>query len=111
MQEKGMNTNRLLTFVGLLILITAVSTEIQADARKQQQEKLDNSCQQAREVKITPLREGVIKDCIAEGKEKKHCQDFYKDYGERTGQRAALFMDLPECKKAFEHSRSNRNSD
>jgi len=111
MKEKGMNTNRLLALAGLLILITAVSTETQADARKQQQKKLDNSCQQAREVKIAPLREAVIKECVADGKDKKHCQDFYKDYGERTGQRAALFMDLPECEKAFEHSRSNRNSD
>ncbi|MCF6262667.1 MAG: hypothetical protein L3J24_03665 [Xanthomonadales bacterium] len=106
-----MNTSTLFVFGGLLILLSTVSTESQADARKLQQEKLDNSCQQAREVKIAPLREGVIKDCVASGKEKKHCQDFYKDYGERTGQRAALFMDLPECEKAFEYSRSNRNSD
>ncbi|MCF6224798.1 MAG: hypothetical protein L3J22_00645 [Xanthomonadales bacterium] len=105
-----MNSSQLLVLGGLLILLSIISLESRADERKEQQEKLDNNCQQAREVKIAPLREAVIKDCISEGKEEKYCQGFYKDYGERTGHRAALFMDLPECEKAFEHSRSDRNS-
>lgn len=96
-----------------MISFIAISTSLYADTdneRHKQQQKLDQACKQAREVKIAPLREEVIKDCIDSGKEEKYCRDFNQDYGEKMGNRAALFMDLPECVKAFEHNQSNRSA-
>ena len=34
------------------------------------------------------------------------CERFYADWGNQAGNRAPLYMDLPECVEAFEHSRS-----
>ncbi len=34
------------------------------------------------------------------------CQRFYSDYGARTGDRAPLYYDLPECVAAFEYRQS-----
>ncbi|MBE9549844.1 MAG: hypothetical protein IMF09_10605 [Proteobacteria bacterium] len=99
--------------LAILICLLALSTAAIAstdDARARQQQKLDDACKQAREVKIAPLREAVIKDCIDTGKTEEDCRKFNQDYGEKMGNRAALFMDLPECVKAFKHNQSNRST-
>jgi len=66
------------------------------------QRSLDQACQAARASKLAPMRQQLVDECT-EKKEKKDrasCERYYRDYGERSGTRAALFYDLPECVEA-----------
>ncbi len=80
--------------------------------RKQKQQKLDAECQAARSELIAPLKEQYTKECIATQKRQKdpveYCNRFYADYGERSGDRPAMYMDLPQCEKAFDNEKSSR---
>lgn len=92
-----------------LIMLCSI---VQAD-NKQTQAGLDAQCQAARQVLIAPERERYIQECIATQERQKdpveYCNRFYADYGERAGDRPALYMDLPECEKAFEYEKSSRS--
>jgi len=72
-----------------------------------EQAKLDAACEAAREKKLAPLRAGFIDECVEKKQrpDRAACERFYADYGNQAGSRAALFYDLPECVKAFEHRR------
>ncbi len=75
------------------------------------QEKLDSICEGAREAKLVPLRRKYVKECVDKGKDQAYCIRYYSDYGAPIvnrpfGFRAALFYDLPECVRAFEHKKS-----
>jgi len=72
--------------------------------RAAQQAKLDQACQSAREKKLAPERERYIQECVArkERPDEASCERFYADYGNQSGNRAPLYMDLPECVKAFD---------
>lgn len=81
---------------------------------EERQAKLDRLCEIAREEKLKPARKKLIEECIREwGKEKSECEQFYQDYGDAVRLangviRPKLFLDLPECVKAFEFQRSYR---
>jgi len=77
--------------------------------REIQQKRLDQVCETAREKKLVPERIKFIKECIENGQSESNCKNFYKDYGIRSGDRAPLYLDLPECVKAFEYSNSYRD--
>lgn len=104
--------NKYYTFIlaGLLSISSSADASAKEKQRKAQQEKLDLACAQAREKKIAPLRKEIVKECVDSGRTKKYCEDFNKDYGAKMGNRAPLFMDLPECVEAFEYKRSYRSS-
>lgn len=73
------------------------------------QQALDQACEQAREQKLAPLRRRYIDECVqARGRDRAYCERFYSDYGDRSGDRAPLFYDLPACVEAFDHRRSYR---
>jgi hypothetical protein len=73
------------------------------------QTELDNACEAQRQIKIAPLREKSINECVeAEGKERDYCERYYQDYGNRSGDRPALFYDLPECVAAFEYQKNKQ---
>lgn len=95
----------------LLLLGTA---ELQAGAdREQQQTRLDAACETAREKKLAPLRKQFVEQCVRDKElpSRAACESYYSDYGARSGDRAPLFYDLPECKQAFEYQNSDRNPD
>lgn len=72
-----------------------------------EQARLDAACEAARETKLAPLRAGFIDECVEKKQrpDRAACERFYADYGNQSGNRAPLFLDLPECVKAFEYRR------
>jgi len=94
-----------------LVLGAAVAGDCLADAaRDQKQAELDAACEAAREAKLAPLREKFVAECVRNGEQpdRQFCETFYADYGARSGNRAPLFYDLPECVEAFEFQNSQR---
>lgn len=93
-------------FILLLSNVTANENE-----RSSKQKELDTACQTAREIKLSPLRQGYVDDCIEKKKkDRAYCERFYSDYGNQAGNKAALFYDLPECVEAFNYQKSYRQS-
>jgi hypothetical protein len=77
---------------------------------EQEQVKLDQACEVARQKKLIPERQKYIEQCVKEGKprpDRESCERFYADYGAQSGNRAPLYYDLPECEAAFEHRQNN----
>ncbi|MCP4046941.1 MAG: hypothetical protein GY732_13250 [Gammaproteobacteria bacterium] len=97
----------------VLFLFLLISPGQAKESREAKQARLDQACETARLKELIPLRKKVIDECIAnrEFPERKECERFYADYGERMGGRAPLFYDLPECVTAFEYQQSVRNPD
>ncbi len=99
-----MRVRIVLAFVCLLGAPVALA----AESFEETQKRLDAECQAAREAKLAPERERYIQECVEKKQrpDRDSCERFYADYGNQAGNRAPLYMDLPECVKAFEHSRS-----
>lgn len=76
-----------------------------------EKDRLDAACEAAREQKLAPQRARYVEECVAKGeRDRAGCEQYYRDYGNRTGGRAPLHYDLPECVKAFEYGRgTSRN--
>ena len=66
------------------------------------QKSINATCQAAREAKLAPLRQQRVEECVRkkEKKDRASCEQYNRDYGERSGTRAGLFYDLPECANA-----------
>jgi hypothetical protein len=79
-------------------------------------EELGQRCQKAREMKIAPLREAAIEDCINRRRTSRSpatCERLNKDFGQGGGIvgggfRAPMFIDLPECVEYFETQDNQR---
>jgi predicted HD phosphohydrolase len=73
------------------------------------QHELDAACSHARQQELAPMRQEYVEECIEKSwRDTEQCERFYSDYGTRTGNRAPLFYDLPECVEAFEFRKSYR---
>jgi len=72
------------------------------------QKELDAACKVAREMKLTPLRQQYVEECVQkkQKQDRATCESFYSDFGAKTGKRAPLFYDLPECVEAFEYKKT-----
>ncbi len=83
----------------------------QIDIKEMSLTDLDRRCEDAREVKIAPLREAEIAKCKKQDPDyPARCERFYADYGDggRTvsgGFRPSMFHDLPECIEADQERR------
>ena len=90
-----------------------VNTALAKESREDKQARLDAACEAARQEKITPLRQQVIDECVAneELPNRQECERFYADYGQRTGRKAAMFYDLSECVTAFNFNQGNQDQD
>ena len=95
--------------LSIVLISLMLNPALARESRDEKQARLDAACAAAREEKIAPLRQQVIEDCVAnkELSNRKECERFYAPYGERTGGKAALFYDLPECVAAFEFNQGN----
>jgi len=80
-------------------------------------EQLRQRCEAAREVKLAPLREQAIQDCVSRPRSTRtraQCEEFYRDFGQGGGTvgggfRAPMFIDVPECQEYFAaQDRQNR---
>jgi hypothetical protein len=93
------------------MLTAAAATASETDEqRKARQAELNAACEAAREAKLAPLRKQYVETCVEkkERPDRQSCERFYADFGNRTGNRAPLFYDLPECVAAddYRHNRS-----
>jgi hypothetical protein len=103
--------SRLLLLATVTILTSATGEAIETEEdRRAKQAQLDAICEQARQRKIAPLRDKMIKECVDKEQrpDRASCERFYESYGERTGAQDPLFYDLPECVKAYDYMRSYR---
>ena len=92
----------------ILLLSNVTADEKDRDAK---QKELDTACDTTREIKLAPLRQEYVEECIEKQKKSRaDCERFYSDYGNRTGNKAALFYDLPECVEAFDYQKSYRQA-
>ncbi|MEJ2534350.1 MAG: hypothetical protein P8008_02490 [Gammaproteobacteria bacterium] len=89
----------------LLTIPAAAATETWFSDR---QAELDAACEAARQKKLAPERERLIEECVREKQrpDRAACERFLADYGNRSGNRPALYYDLPECVEAFEYQKS-----
>ena len=101
-------------FVVLVPLFLASGAVLGSDASLEQ---LRQRCEAAREVKLAPLREQAIEDCVSRPRSTRtraQCEEFYRDFGQGGGTvgggfRAPMFIDVPECQAYFaEQDRQNR---
>ena len=102
--------NRMKNLIKLfpLVLLFTGSVAMADDDIARQQQELDAICEAEREKRIAPMREEAIEECVTvQGKDRDYCTRFYRDFGERAGDRPAFFYDLPECVAAFEFKKNN----
>ena len=100
-------------FAGSLLiscLVFSVATCASEQDREQRQAELDSTCEKAREERLAPERERYIEECVEKEQkpDRAACERFYRDYGARSGDRAPLYYDLPECVEAFEFRKSHK---
>ncbi len=95
------------------LILLGAPRAVAAESFEEAQKRLDAECEAAREAKLAPERERYIEECVEKKQrpDRESCERFYADYGNQSGNRAPLYLDLPECVKAFEHQRSKRSSD
>lgn len=92
----------------ILSLSNVTADEKERDSK---QKELDTACETAREIKLAPLRQQYVEECIEkQKKDRSDCELFYSDYGNRTGNKPALYYDLPECVEAFDYQKSYRQA-
>ena len=87
------------------VLICIAPTDLAAGGKDgASQAQLDQACEKARQQKLAPEREKYIEECVTKKQkpDRVACERFYADYGNKSGNRAPLYYDLPECVKAFE---------
>lgn len=93
--------------VSVVLALPATSLVASGNQQEGKQAELDQACEMARQKKLAPEREKYIEECVAKKQkpDRAACERFYADYGNRSGNRAPLYYDLPECVKAFEHQK------
>jgi hypothetical protein len=93
------------------LLLMALNPAQARESREEKQARLDGACEVARQKKLAPMRKKFVEECVAnkEMPNRKECERFYSDYGNRMGGRAPLFYDLPECETAFQYRQSSRS--
>ena len=93
----------------IAIFLCLFSSTIFADSQFERKQKLlDKKCDIAREKKLKPERERLIKTCVKTGlKNLKNCTYYYSTYGNASNDGFSttprLYGELPECVKAFKH--------
>ncbi len=95
----------------LMFLQVNIATAVEDRAAKQQE--LDTACETAREVKLVPMREQLVEECMSKERQKddlEECERLHGNY-DRTPGRAPLFYDLPECQQAAKYQKSYRQAD
>lgn len=99
--------------ISLVLCLLISNPAIAKESREEKQTQLDAKCEVARLKELLPIREKFTQECVAnkELPSREECARFYADYGNRMGQRAPLFYDLPECVEAFDYRQSVRNPD
>ena len=93
-----------------LLTLLVLAANAPAFCEEASLEEMKQRCQQAREIKIAPLREAAIEECVSRRRSSRtheDCERIYRDFGEGGGTatggfRSGMFSDLPECVEYFE---------
>lgn len=99
---------RIFIIAPFIFMVSLSNVTADEKDRVTKQKELDTACEVARERKLMPLRQQYIEECVRK-KQKKgraECERFYSDFGAKSGKRAPLFYDLPECVEAFEYRKT-----
>ena len=99
--------------LALALTIFSAAEVMASDAERQkQQAALDAACEAARKRKIAIERPKAIEQCVKkkERPDRASCERFYADFGQRSGNRPAMYYDLPECEEAHAFRNSYRSS-
>lgn len=98
------------TLLLTIILLSAPAVATAESWSQERQAKLDDACEAARQKKLAPEREKLIEECVREKQrpDRAACERFLADYGNRAGNRPALYYDLPECVEAFEYQETRK---
>jgi hypothetical protein len=98
------------TLIAALLIGAALHTA--AGDAQSRQDQLDAKCEAARQRVIAPQRAKVIDECVRDKMKETRgdCERFYRDYGERSGRRPALYYDLSECVAAYEYRERSHNA-
>ena len=103
----------------LIFCFLTFSLTSSAIAQEQSLQQLEQRCEQAREVRIAPLRQEAIEECVTSNPRRRnveeYCERFYSDFGQggRTESghfRQPMFHDLPECQEFHEAERQSQDS-
>ncbi len=99
--------------IPIVLILMLAGPALAKESREDKQARLDNACEIERQKKLAPMRKKFVEECVAnkELPNRKECETFYADYGNRMGGRAPLFYDLPECVTAFEYQQGVRSGD
>ena len=89
-----------------IIMCVAAPVLSSDDEKEAIQKQLDDACQAAREARLIPLREQYARECVEKGREPGYCKRFYSTYGDATPTMPPMFLDLPECVRAFEYQKN-----
>ncbi|AAZ28469.1 hypothetical protein [Colwellia psychrerythraea] len=92
--------SNLFRFFILVIVIYSLSAT--AFAHKDEQAKLDQACEDARQIALAPRRKEIYQECIQKFKKSEAvCLSEAKAYNGNRINGAPLFYELPACEKAF----------
>ncbi len=103
----------------LIFGLFTFSLTLPAIAQSPSLQELQQRCEQAREIKIAPLRQDAIEECLTSNPRRRNveefCERFYSDFGQggRTESghfRQPMFNDLPECQEFHEAENQSRDS-
>ena len=97
--------------IALAMFVVAAGDALASDQKRQaEQARLDAACEAARQKQIAIDKAKYIDECVEKEQrpDRAACERFYAGYGERAGDRPALYYDLPECEKAHAFRSSYR---
>ena len=110
-----MTRAHLLLITALLISTATVAeaaTDFTADkqATLKRQAELDQACEAAREVKLAPMRQQIVSECMNDretSRSEADCQQYAAGYNGNRASGSPRFYDLPACVKAFDFKKAN----
>lgn len=102
---------RLLLLTALLATTANAATfEADKQATLKRQAELDQACENARTVKLEPLRQKIYNECMNADRSTEQPADCKRQAAGYNGNRyeaGPLFYDLPACVTAFEFQKAN----
>ena len=95
----------------LLLVLMVIPRAFSEEITREDSELLMEKCMEQREKLLAPEREEAIEWCIEKRRRsREYCESYHRTYGARRYRangtwQPALYMDLPDCVKAFEAQR------
>ena len=102
---------RLPRLPALVLLLLAGTSAVAGQSDAERQAELDRRCEEARPVKLAPIREDIYKECVAKKQgDEAYCHRSADAYNGNRAKGAPRFYELPECEAAFAFRNSTRSA-